>query len=165
MSTSGVQMHIAPKVRTRRLAIASALLAVAANLLVSCNEATAPDSMARDVRLVSEQADYRAGDVARLAVINASDRPITGGLCPLSLQRLQQGRWFPVLHDAQGLVSECDAIRVLVQPGDSLALFMRLDSSLSPGTYRIEHGNLRFDAGATLRDLRTDPFDVIANDR
>lgn len=142
-----------------------ALLAVAATLFVGCREATGPDPMARDVRLVSERVSYRAGDVAHLVVVNESDRPVTGGLCPLSLQRLRQGRWFPVLPDSVGMITECDLPRVLIRPGDTLALAMRLDTSLPSGTYRIEHGNLRFDAGAALRDLRTNPFDVTANER
>lgn len=165
MSTSQRRNHVAPTARVRRVSYATAVLAVAANLLIGCGEATGPDPMARDVRLVSEQAGYRAGDVARLAVINASDRPVTGGLCPLSLQRLRQGRWFPVLPDTLGLVSACDAVRVLVQPGDTLALGMQLDARLPAGTYRIEHLSLRFEANGRPLALRSSPFEVVANSR
>jgi hypothetical protein len=165
VSTSHAPQQLAPRARTRRVAIASTLLALVASVFVGCGETTGPDVTTGDVRLVSEQAGYRAGDVARLAVINASDRPVTGGLCPLSLQRLRQGRWLPVLPDTLGLVSACDAVRVLVQPGDTLALSMQLDTRLPSGTYRIEHRNLRFDASATQLELRTSPFDVTENDR
>jgi hypothetical protein len=81
----------------------------------------------------------------------------------LSLQRLQQGRWRPVLPNALGLASDCDAIRVLPQPGDNLVISMQLDARLPSGAYRIEHRNLRFDAGATLLELRTSPFDIVAS--
>ena len=121
-------------------------------LLVACvplpmrsagNAPTAPYAISTD------QAQYAPGDNVMVTIRNASENDVTYSVCPLHLERLDDGQW-SVTSRWPSTGSICAAMAATLVAGSAITTPVTVPSGTLTGTYRVIFEGLAGTNGAVL---------------
>jgi|SRR5690242_841794 len=87
-------------------------------------------------RITTDKSSYEYGSKVAVGVRNISGKVQSYNLCPVALQKFQNGAWVTV-SDFPPAGEACAAISYTLQPGDSTGFLFTLPSTELQGGYRL----------------------------
>lgn len=140
------------------------IISLLAVTIGACSSPSEPVFGIGDIKILTDRAQYSAGDSVFATITNEGANRLLYNTCPAELERQTGALWVTVGEAPGGFGDQgCDAVARWFDPGESVPFAGQLPAVLADGNYRIRFENFRdFDTGAPLPAdrLASAPFEV-----
>ena len=108
-------------------------------LSVAAALALAASAQVVEIALTTDRPRYAPGDRVVVTLVNRASTPAWYNPCPRELQLLTEGAWVTVVSRPASDEEQCIALAYRLEPGMSAQDVTSLDSTLTPGRYRLRY--------------------------